>query len=122
MIFDLLKNYGCTVEPCGSRVTCSPAPTDTDADYLVELPWSLWGHAGLKNTIKEAGFHKDGNDYTESSEFESWRNGKINLIITADKAFAARHRSATHICQKLNLLDKADRVMVFQAVLYGNKV
>jgi hypothetical protein len=29
---------------------------------------------------------------------------------------------ATHICKRLNLRQKADRVAVFQAILYGNKV
>lgn len=120
-IIDDLRQQGCTVSLTGSRETCDPPPMDTDEDYLVELPWSFWGHGKVFDLISNAGFHKDGTEYGgQKGQFESWRNGPVNLIVTADAAFAAKHRAATYVCKTLNLLRKEDRVMVFQAVLYGN--
>jgi hypothetical protein len=95
---------------------------NTDDDYLVELPWSFWGYGHIHSLLDEAGFRKDGKEYGgRKGQFESWRRNEVNLILTADQKFAAKHRAATHVCKSLNLLDKGDRVRVFQAVLYGNR-
>lgn len=123
IVLDQLRKLGCIVELCGSRATCSPPPMDTDEDYLVEIPWSFWGPGKVYDAIQEAGFYKDGKVYSgQLGHFESWRKGTVNLILTGDPVFAAKHRTATHVCKSLNLLSKSDRVMVFQAILYGNRV
>jgi hypothetical protein len=34
-----LRDLGCRVDPCGSQVTCNPAPErNSDIDYLVQVP------------------------------------------------------------------------------------
>lgn len=123
IILDILENIGCTVEPCGSRVTCSPAPTDTDADYLVQIRDDQEAVGRAVNEMSRAGFIWEGNEHYQSaaSDFMSWRDGDVNLIVTANPTFASRHRVATALCKRLNLLDKRDRIALFQAVLYGNK-
>lgn len=80
-------------ELVGSRITCDPAPIDTDQDYLAQVPMS----------------------------FQSFTLGKLNLIITFDPEFYRRFLAATGMAKHLNLLSKDDRVMLFQAVLYGNE-
>lgn len=42
MIADLLKGKCLKYELVGSRVTCDPAPTDTDQDVLVLTTPELW--------------------------------------------------------------------------------
>lgn len=69
-----------------------------------------------------AEFNKEGGEsYTgQTNVFNSWRRGDVNLIVTTDPQFARKHRAANKVCKALNLMAKADRVLVFQAVLYGN--
>lgn len=124
-IINTLREMGCEVEPCGSRVTCDPVPESADYDFLVLAPgFLLPGRAHKK--IMAAGFTREGDTaYSVShSIFASYRlhhSGEVetNLIVTSDATFAKNHRLATYICKTLNILDKPKRVAVFQAALYG---
>lgn len=123
-LFDWLISQCFSVEPCGSRVTCNPAPLDTDEDYLVELIGA--NDAAINNvvnTLGDAGFKWEGdNDHYQNvvtNAFMSWRRETTNLIVTSSEDFARRHRAATSVCKRLNLHDKSDRIALFQAVLYG---
>lgn len=119
-----LTKLGCVVEPCGSRVTCSPAPVDTDEDFLVVVPAEEAKVSAVVGVLSEGGFKWEGNQHYQSvaaSDFMSWRKGLANFIVTASEEFAVRHRAATHVCKRFNLLNKQDRIALFQAVLYGNK-
>ncbi|NTS31393.1 hypothetical protein HQ945_09020 [Phyllobacterium sp. BT25] len=115
---------GFSVEPCGSRVTCDPAPIDTDQDYLVEVQSGEAIVSSLVMVLVDFGFRWEGNEHYQDAarnDFMSWRRDDINLIVTANYDFASRHRAATHVCTRLNLQNKDDRIALFQAVLYGNK-
>lgn len=118
---DILTKLGCTVEPCGSRVTCNPAPTDTDEDYLVEVVGC--DISDVVQTLSEFGFIWEGNHsehYRDAaSTFMSWRKAEVNFIVTDEPGFAKNHRAATALCTRLNLMSKPDRIALFQAVLYG---
>lgn len=122
IVIDQLRHLGCIVGKCGSRVTCNPPPTSTDQDYLVE---AFNGLAPVRDYLKACGFEWEtgGESYAATADepitFQSWRRGDDNLIVTDDHVFAMRHRAATSVCKRLNLLDKADRIAVFRAVLYG---
>lgn len=50
----------------------------------------------------------------------SWRKGKLNFIVTKNEDFIRKHKLATYVCKSLNLLNKKHRILVFQAILYGN--
>jgi len=124
-IFDVLTSLGCTVEPCGSRITCNPPPIDTDADYLVQIVQNDKDTIGrVVNALSGSGFVWEGNEHYQdvADDFMSWRSDEnVNLIVTKNVEFAARHRVATALCKRLNLKDKDDRIALFQAVLYGNE-
>lgn len=101
----------------GSRVTCDPAPTDTDEDWLVLT-------CGLDSAeMQAAGFTQDGSPqfYTgnDNGGFRSWRRGDLNIITTESPEFFWKFVTATDLAKRFNLLAKADRIALFQAVLYG---
>ena len=109
-----------SAEPVGSRVTCDPAPTDTDEDWLVlvqEVPIER---------LQEAGFGQEGSPefYTgnDAGGFRSWRKGEINLITTQSEEFYRLFLTATYLAKRFNLLRKQDRIALFQAILYGVEV
>lgn len=109
---DLLAGF-----PVGSRVTCNPPPTDTDEDWLV-----LVRQVNVQ-ALTDAGFTQDGSPefYTgnDNGGFRSWRRDDLNVITTEDADFFWRFMTASDLAARFNLLDKADRISLFQAVLYG---
>ena len=107
------EGYVTEFEYVGSRVTCNPAPSSTDEDILI---YSEDSKTLIGNCI-EQGFIGTGS-YV-GSEFVSLLQGTVNLIITDKKEFFDKFMLATHVCKSLNLLDKQDRITVFQAILYG---
>lgn len=114
---------GAEVTPCGSRVTCNPAPVDTDTDYLVFVATD--DHLSkLFTYLDKEGWQWEGatEHYQNvcANTFASFRRGSDNLIVTKNRDFVRLHKIATRICARLNLMEKPDRIMVFQAVLYGN--
>ena len=119
-IAEALADVLANAEPVGSRVTCDPAPTDTDEDWLVlvrEVP---------VEKLQEAGFSQEGSPefYTgnDAGGFRSWRKGEINLITTQSYEFFRLFLTATYLAKRFNLLRKQDRIALFQAVLYGVEV
>lgn len=106
--------------PVGSRVTCDPAPLDTDEDWLVQVI------GNPEQAMLAAGFTQDGSPqfYTgnDAGGFRSWRFGDLNVITTEDRCFYELFLTATALAKRFNLLQKADRIALFQAVLYGVSV
>jgi hypothetical protein len=116
----LVKALGDVVyalEPMGSRVTCDPAPTDTDEDWLMLVA------SDPAARMHELGFTQDGSPefYTGNDKggFRSWRRDDLNVVTTPDGEFYGRFMTATHLAKRFNLLDKGDRIALFQAVLYN---
>lgn len=110
----------------GSRVTCDPAPTDTDQDVLVHIDRSnaddfVGAMEGIGFVVELGdGYAADALNQLYEGRFQSYRHGNVNLIVTADEKFYKRFSAATSVAKRLNLIDKADRIALFQAVLYGN--
>lgn len=123
-----LEYMGCKVEPCGSRVTCDPPPLDTDMDYLVEIIVSTENReqkiTNIVNALQGFCLEWEGSEHYQhmiATDFMSWRRGEINLIVTSNFLFAERHRVATALCKRFNLMNKPDRIALFQGVLYGQE-
>ena len=121
-ILEKLKyKFSCDVVQTGSRAICNPPPQDTDDDYLVyqDIPFANQG-GEIEIFLDANGFMPETEEYEgDETMFSSWRRGKLNIILTDSHSFAQRHIAATKVCRELNLLEKAQRIMVFQAVLYG---
>lgn len=127
-LIQLVAELADQVTPVGSRVTCRPAPQDTDADYLVLCPGNKQIDALLTFLANEK-FVMGGSELEDpvahlsgADTFQSFTKGEINLIITQDADFYRKFLAATSVAKKLNLLNKQDRIDLFQAVLYGNAV
>ena len=106
------------IEPVGSTVTCDPAPKNTDRDYLVLFKYG----ASYTVSLPSKGFKLEGEGHYDPShgDFSSWRKGDVNIIATHNVSFFDRFVLATFVAKELNLLDKKDRIVLSQAILYGN--
>ena len=123
-ILDFLKTFnGAAIQLVGSRVTCIPPPTETDQDVLCFVEEGDVGD--VINGLESDGWKFDGSaEYANALHggvgFRSYRHGEVNLILTSDFDFYSRFMAATSVAKRLNLLDKTDRIALFQAVIYGN--
>lgn len=113
-------------EPVGSRVTCNPPPTDTDEDFLVFAPFYGRFIATVMNTY---GFEMGGSEIVDHDLIEPSQNsdfgfcslklGDMNLIVTSNPKFYDRFLAASSVAKRLNVLNKADRIALFDAVIHG---
>lgn len=134
-----LVRLGCDVTPCGSQAVCDPPPGDkSDYDFLVVVPSPVNSATTHKITSDLVTFlvdhsfaHEGGEHYQVqiAGDFMSFRrlcssdgasNQSINLIVTSHQWFAERHKLATFVCRRLNVMNKEHRKTIFQAVLYAN--
>lgn len=114
---DYLDDVFDVVVPVGSRVTCSPPPTDTDLDLLCyPKKWNSEWYEVLDST----GWRLGGEIYGTRHEFQSWRKEHYNLIVTISEPFFDSFMEATEVCKKLNLLDKKDRIAKFDEIFAKN--
>ena len=124
-ILDAIRPFCALIDPVGSSVTCNPPPMDTDADYLclvipgsknafIELMEEYGCELGGSLSVSDTQLNREGGGFT------SYRLGEVNLIATTSDVFHMRFRAASSIAKRLNIMDKSDRIALFQAVLYGN--
>lgn len=117
-----LENRGCLITATGSRFMCEPPVLTTDRDYLVHV---LPAVGNISDFLTSEGFTEEGSRGSAANggrtEFVSWRRRTINLIVTYDAVYASKHRIATALCKRLNLLDKDDRIAVFRSILYDEE-
>ena len=124
LTLDEIKVKSRLFNPVGSRVTCNPAPTGTDEDYLIMVAPDEFAafEAGLLGSGYEMGGSRvlaGGCALGDPDSFQSYTKGEINLIVTTCGKFFVKFMAATSVAKRLNLLDKSDRIALFQAVLYG---
>lgn len=124
-LMSYLKAASTKLEPVGSRITCNPPPTDTDEDWLCFLPASefkLFEESLISIHGCEFGgsrIHAGGCLVGDPNSFQSYTLGEINVIATASEEFFDKFMQATEEAKSLNLLDKSDRIALFQKILYG---
>ena len=121
-----LLRYANRHELVGSRITCNPPPVDTDQDVLVfideanadDFVWRM-KQTGFNVELGE-GYAEDALNSGEEDRFQSYRLGDVNLIVTVDERFYTLFSAATAMARRANLMQKEERIALFQAVLYGN--
>ena len=124
-MIEKLKEHCVYFIPCGSRITCNPPPQDTDRDHIVLVKDGQWD--GFVNQLFADGWIQGGssipnelNTLLPSEIFNSFTLGIENIIATQSPEFFRRFLAATSVSKRLNLLNKEDRIALFQAVLYAN--
>jgi len=101
----------------GSSYICNPPVTDTDIDFVIySQDWNK-----LDEWCKQNGFKTNFEDYA-IEEFRSYKRGVINLIVTDEATFYKRFVKATEVAKKLNLLDKQQRIDLFDFVMYESAI
>lgn len=103
--------------PTGSNYICNPPVTTTDIDTVflvtniaqsdVALVSNSW------NRCIGEGYEVLGGD------FQAYRKGNKNYIITQEPTYYAKYVRATKICKMMNLLNKEDRIWMFKVVMDG---
>lgn len=102
--------------PTGSRYICDPPPTDTDYDIIVlvkdQFKFSKLAKAeGFEGTVLPSGSEGYDTQYVQT-----YRKGDINLIVTANTEYYRRWRACTAAAKQMNLMQKKDRVKLFQTI------
>ena len=130
--YEWVNRHQGTWDLVGSKVTCNPAPRNTDVDILVYIPKPKYSK--LERYITSFGFVKEGGDNYPKGRpgvgFNSWRTfewninppetpEEINLIITNSTKFRDSFVLARDVCAKMNLLDKNQRILVHKAIIEG---
>lgn len=118
MLPAFVRSSAHTITPIGSRVTCNPAPTDTDADFLVYIP-NKAGVDRLAFALSAADWEDCGKGYEMPGDWNAYRKGELNIILTHDADFCDRFRRAMALAARFNLLDKGDRIALCNAVRDG---
>jgi hypothetical protein len=112
----------------GSREICNPPPMDTDEDWCVKVnPEVDLGNAqvpsveqnlkGLIDQLFESGYKING-DYPDSDSI-SFKKDEINIILHKTDLSYNLWYVATQVAKKLNLINKEDRIMLFNAIIGG---
>ena len=94
--------------PVGSRVTVDPIPEGADHDWLVLVEKEPSGNVLM-----------DSDDY-KLEGFTCIQVHDIDYIVTHNQDFFNKWLLGTHVAKGLNLHKKDDRILLFQAILYGN--
>lgn len=104
------------IEPVGSRETCDPPPTDTDADFLVLVDQA--SKATFFEWLDGQGFQPGGSvgEWMKTDHWFTARRGIVNLIMVDSRKQFDRFMLATKLAKRFNLLDKQDRVDLFEAI------
>lgn len=115
---NILEEYIEKLEPTGSRVICNPPPTDTDEDWMVLLKPNI-SLKFFQQQMEFEGF--DGSNMetydVDESLFLSLRKEEENLIVTNNEEFYNNMMLATAVAKNLNLLEKKDRITLFNAIV-----
>ena len=111
----------------GSQVTCNPPPPQppSDNDILLldtsfVLTYSYFDEKKGWKCAAEYIHNKEKPPKHLNQDFISFKRGSINVIVANSEDFFNRFLYATSIAMGLNLLEKADRIELFQSVLYSN--
>ena len=96
--------------PTGSNYICNPPVTNTDIDtmYLVSDMEKTY------NELSQIGWTYNGKDTYPPELWASYRLGNNNALCTSDVKHFNAFLAATEEAKRLNLLDKADRIALFE--------
>lgn len=106
--------------PTGSNYICNPPVTNTDIDtmYLVKDMYEA-----DKNILADGWTACDKGEYSIGN-WRAYRKDKYNALITNNYDHFIKFEAATELAKKYNLLEKEERIEIFEIVVgkqKGNK-
>lgn len=122
---EIFKNIPC--EDCqetGSKYICNPPVLNTDEDWIFDCSAEGQMEAADKFLKIHDFFMCDmaEDEYDDiRANFTPYRLGYMNFILCNNKSFYKKFVFATELAADMNLLDKDNRIRLFQAILY-NKI
>lgn len=100
--------------PTGSNYICDPPVTDTDIDMMFYVEHI----EDVQRTLHKLGWtscdHSEG--YDGYDDWRAYRKGNENALITTNLQYFNRFYQATELAKKKNLLNKEDRIKLFEEV------
>jgi len=99
--------------PTGSRYICNPPVLTTDKDTAILVD----GFEDYQSLLAKEGWDMSNDGYAVDGYFTSWRKGEENYILIEDEKYYDAFIVATEAAKALNLLDKADRITLFESVI-----
>jgi hypothetical protein len=116
------RGIGLLTYPCGSNVTCSGPNKGRDIDLLVHVfdpdsCTSLIDSLVLERSGIVGGAMHDAYDSKYFTNVKVPPN--YDFIITTDWSFYQNFVLATEVAKELDIADKAKRITLFKAILYG---
>lgn len=100
----------------GSNYICNPPVTNTDIDELflvTDLEKSI-------NTLINLGWERCGKEEYGIGNWVAYRKGNLNALLTNDYNYFMQFLKATEEAKRLNLLEKKDRISLFERYLKKN--
>ena len=120
---EIIRPVAISWHPTGSRYICTPEPegTEHDRDFIVQVEETEL--SGIAEFLAEDGW-QNGGSADEDEDFVSYKKVASdgitdNLILTHTKSYYHKFVAMTTVAKRLNLLDKADRVVLFRAGLHS---
>ena len=109
---------GCDIVCVGSRTIENGWHSGSDYDFLI------YGVDRIPEVMSELGYKLEvGDAHYEPSEgdFNSWRKGNVNVIITDNHLFFLKFQFANNLAKARKLVKRKNRVSLFSYILYGVK-
>lgn len=98
--------------PTGSNYICYPPVTNTDIDHM----FLVYNIEETEDTLIEEGWTKCGADGYAANGWCAYRKGNLNALLTDDQEHYDKFEAATELAKKRNLLNKEDRVKLFNLI------
>ena len=114
--WNVLGTLGFPFFRTGSREICVPAPLNTDVDFVV---LDIHDNGLFERNGFSLGTQVDHEEYG-NADFLSYRRGEVNLIVVNSWGSFKAWKAAIAAAKQMNMLDKANRIALFQGVLYGD--
>lgn len=103
-----------------------------DLDFVVRLKesnggaidWTLDCTESAQSVLARCGYVSTGHDSGVEDQFNTYRKGDVNLIVTFDQKFANQFAQAAEVCKYLTVrlglvLTKAQRIKIHRIIMNG---
>ena len=103
--------------PTGSSYICNPPVLDTDIDHMFLVD----DLEKVSQVLEKLGWKRCGNEEYQIGKWVAYRKDNLNALLTDNLDHFNKFLQATEEAKKLNLLDKKDRIALFDKYLNPRK-